>query len=285
VVYRWFVAFQYRLYIAMYAVYALILLLLWLRSLAARREFRHSLLFAIVVWGGLYLLRALGRSDDHHLMSAVPPACLVLAHLCSEVGRGLAHIAGGPGPSRALRAASAAAASAVLLGGWVYLQRVDVFLDRGVRGVFPLQSTDAAISVASRATARRIDHVVNVIRKTTVPGDVVLDLSAGPLFHLLMERPGPGYIDVISPGIFLSDAEERAFVDRLEASQPAAVIWPRRDFDRRAERSIRRTAPLVSEWVQSRYSEFDVIDRYVVLRPSAAGSSSGSPIVRGKRDG
>lgn len=86
-VYRWFIALQYRLYILMYAGYVVGLIVQWARSLLARRPFDQPLLLAISIWGGLYLLRALGRSDDHHLMTALPPACLLLAHAFDSLSR------------------------------------------------------------------------------------------------------------------------------------------------------------------------------------------------------
>ncbi len=262
VVYRWWVALQYRLYIVLGAGYGVGLLWLWLRAVRARRPFEHALLLAVVVWGGIYLLRTLGRSDDHHLMSALPPACLLLVH-------GLGVLSRRSFDALSLRASIRVAATALVCAGavsaWVVLQRVDLYLLPRYRGVIPLESTGGEIRVSGRALALRIDGVVETIRRLTRPEDVVLDMSGAPLFHLLSERRGPGYLDVISPGIFLSAEEERAFVARLAAAPPSAVIWPEVDFDRRADRSIERTAPELSAWVHSTYREEVAIDRYRIL--------------------
>jgi hypothetical protein len=263
-VYRWWVALQYRLYIVLYAGYGVGLLWLWLRGLRARRRYSHALLLAVVVWGGLYLLRALGRSDDHHLMSALPPACLLIAHGLGVVSRrGFDTLS-----LRGLgRAAATALLGALMMAAWVYLQRVDVYLLPRARGVIPLASTGGEIRVARPAVARRVDAVVATIRRLTRPEDVILDMSGAPLFHPLTGRLGPGSIDVISPGIFLSADEERAFVALLAASPPAAIIWPEVDFDRRKDRGIARTAPALSAWIRSAYREEAVIDRYRILVP------------------
>ena len=36
---------------------------------------RYALLLAFVVFGGVYFVRSLGRSDGPHLDSAIPPVC------------------------------------------------------------------------------------------------------------------------------------------------------------------------------------------------------------------
>ena len=75
-----FVAVQYWLYALLYAGYALALAGLWLRARARGEPFRHGLLVAVAVFGGIFFLRTLGRSDEAHLVSALPPTCLLLAH-------------------------------------------------------------------------------------------------------------------------------------------------------------------------------------------------------------
>jgi len=263
-VYRWFVGLQYRAYIVLYAGYALGLGALWLRAWRQRRHFEHALLLAIVVWGGLYLLRALGRSDDHHLMSALPPVCLVLAHGLGElVQRGLDLARA----SRRTRAGVGAGVCAIVLSLWVYAMRVDFYLPEENRGVIPLQSTGGAIAVTTPQVARRIDNLVETIRRTTRPDDIILDMTGAPLLHPLSGRRGPGGIDVLTPGIFLDAAEEQAFVARLQRAPPVLVIWPLQDFDGRPERSIERTAPVLSDWVREAYREVGRIDRYRLLRP------------------
>ena len=215
-----------------------------------------------MVWGGVYLLRALGRSDDHHLMSALPPACLVLAHVCWLATRGILATPRRP----LLRAAAVASAGALLFAGWVYAQRVDLYLERSRRGAVPIRVTNGAVSITSRAQASRIDRTVRALKRSTRPQDVVLDQTGGPLLHGLSGRAGPGYLDVVIPGIFLDESEERALLERLRSAPPVAVIWPRVDFDDMSARSIERTAPLVAAWVLAHYEEGVVLDEYAILR-------------------
>jgi hypothetical protein len=154
-----------------------------------------------------------------------------------------------------------------VLAGWSYAQRVDQFLLLRYRGEVPLRSAQGEISITSRRTANRVDRVVELIQRSTQPRDLVLDLSGAPLFHPLTGRMGPGYHDVVTPGIFLSDEEERSFVERLATSPPAVVIWPRTSFDKMPERSIRSVAPRVSAWVRDNYREDVTIDKYEILVP------------------
>jgi hypothetical protein len=273
-VYRWFIALQYRLYILMYAGYVVGLIVQWARSLLARRPFDQPLLLAISIWGGLYLLRALGRSDDHHLMTALPPACLLLAHAFDSLSRRVGSWLSAP---RWARLVGVTLLCVCALAGWSYAQRVDQFLLLRYRGEVPLRSTQGEISITSRRTANRVDRVVALIRQRTQPRDRVLDLSGAPLFHPLTGRMGPGHHDVITPGIFLDDEEEQRFVERLATSPPAIVIWPRTNFDKKPERSIRRVAPRVSAWVRENYREDVTIDKYAILVPRGSVRSGRSP--------
>ncbi|MEE2673203.1 MAG: hypothetical protein VX466_05370 [Myxococcota bacterium] len=263
-VYRWFVGLQYRAYIVLYAGYLLGLVGLWLRGLRQGRRFEHSLLLAIVVWGGVSLLRALGRSDDHHLMSALPPACLVLAHGVGLLARrGLDAFR----PSDFSRRTALAGLCVVVWLAWAYAMRVDFYVPVQNRGVVPVQSTGGEVLVTAPRVASRIDEVVRTLVRVTGPQDTVLDTTGAPLFHLLTGRRGPGGIDVITPGMFLTPEEEKAFVARLQAAPPAAIVWSSKNFDGRPDRSLGRTAPALSKWVREAYEEAVRIDRYRILVP------------------
>jgi hypothetical protein len=265
-VYHWWVSFQYRLYILLYAAYAVGLLAAWWRAGRERRRFEHGLLLAVVVWGGIYLFRTLGRSDDHHLMSALPPALLVLAHALEwGTHRVFQRVAVSP----RLLSGATFAVCAIVLSGWVYLQRVDLYLSRDYRGTVPIASTGGQVEVTRRSVASGIDGVVETVSRITQPDDVILDMSGGPLFYPLTGRRGPGGIDVISPGIFLSAREEGDFVALLLADPPAAVIWPAADFDDRPNRGIEEIAPQLSAWVERAYREVAAIGRYRILQPVA----------------
>jgi len=244
---EWFVALQYRLYPALYAVYATALAALWLRSARAGRRFDHALLVAVVVWGGVYLLRALGRSDEHHLTTALPPVCILLAHAASLFfGPPEAHL-------RRSRALPAALACAGLVGAWVYLQGSDRYFGRELRGRQPLRCLDGRVFVRSADDAQRLDRSVVRIATLAGPDERVLDLTHSPLIHVLSGRLGPGFGDVVTPGVFADPRELRDFVARLDAAPPALVLWPRRPFDDLPSRSLRAHAPLLADWVQRNY--------------------------------
>ncbi len=95
----------------------------------------------------------------------------------------------------------------------------------------------------------------------------MLNLSPSPLFHVLAERSGPGYFDVLMPGTFLDEGEERELLAHLEQSPPAAVIWPEHPFDGMPSRSIRRTAPHLARWVEDRYQGRGPRRRWILMFP------------------
>ena len=79
-----------------------------------------------------------------------------------------------------------------------------------------------------------------------------------------------GGFDIFMPGTFIAPEEEVAFVERLEASPPALVIWPGWAFDSRADRAVQRTAPRVSRWALDHYAPVDPrsqSNRFVILAP------------------
>jgi hypothetical protein len=222
------------------------------------------LLLAVVVWGGIYLLRTLGRSDEPHLDSALPPACLLLAHLASLGFRGLWGTEAGP---RWQRRSAEAGMGLAVLGAWLFLLGTDLQLGASRRGSFRLQSLAQPVYVETEKRARMLDHNLTAIRRWTEPDDQILDLSASPLFYVLTERLGPGTSDIVMPGTFLHEREERALLERLEQSPPAAVIWPRRRFDNMTSRALQHTAPLLREWVMTRYRPALSGYRYSILLP------------------
>jgi len=263
-IYQWFVPVQYWLYGVMYLGYAAVLLGGWFRSLRERRSFQHSLLLAVVIWGGLFFLRTLGRSDEHHLTSALPPACLLLAHLTSLAFGGLRSRREAP---RRWRSPAEALACLGVLALWIFLQGSDLYLDREMRGIFPLRCLDGAVSIPNPLKAQQIDANVEEIVESTRPGDIILDLTNAPLLHVLTGREGPGYGDVVTPGVFANPDDERAFVERLEQSPPALVLWPTHPFDWMRSRSIAVIAPRVSRWVVERYERPDRRRRGFILSP------------------
>jgi len=245
-----FTAVQFRAWAALYCAYAAVLALRWVRAVVAGCSFRPVLLAVVVIWGGVFCLRTLGRSDIGHLESALPPVCLVLAHLASLSlpwqRRGV------PGEGWTKRLAAAGLIAGVL-ALWIFLFETDQRLTADRRGTFPIEVLYGRVSLAEEWRARRVDQRVMMLRERTEPDDTILDLSAAPIFHVLAGRPGPGQFDIVVPGTFLDEYEERAFVERLEASPPAVVIAAAKPFDGMRSRATSATAPLVARWLRTNY--------------------------------
>ncbi len=250
-----FIALEFRAYPLLFAGYGAALLARWAAAAARRRPFDGALLLAVVVWGAVTFFRTLGRSDVDHLESALPPVCLLLAHAASTAARlAAARIALGPGARRA----AVAALSAAALFAWVFLHGTDRWLSPEVRGREPIRTAGSATHMDNAAWAKSLDVRVRVLRRETEPGDTILDLAFSPLVYVLAGRLGPGYHDVLMPGSFLDEAEEIAFVRRLDADPPAMVFWPvQQEFDRMPERALRRQAPHLANWIFGRYELLD----------------------------
>lgn len=260
-IHEWFLAIQFRAWTGLYVAYAIGLAVGWWRDFRAGRPSRHPLLIAVVVWGGVYFTRSFGRSDGPHLYSAIPPICLLLAHAGWLGVRALERR--GRWPVGRIAFVPAAA----LLAAWVFLMGSDRIFLPGHLGREPLTTIDERIGVRRGSGLYRMAEQVQQIRALTDPGDVILDLSASSMFHVLSGRRGPGYSDIIMPGTFLSEAEERRFVARLEADPPALVIFPGWLFDRRKDRAVQNSSPILWQWVRERYDRIGPYERYVLMLP------------------
>jgi hypothetical protein len=108
---------------------------------------------------------------------------------------------------------------------------------------------------------------VELINRSTRPGEIILDLSTAPMFHALSGRPGPGRSDIIMPGTFMDRSEEADFILRLDANPPAAVLWPVQHFDNMASRSLSDVAPNVVEWVKARYRPGETTTKFQIWLP------------------
>jgi hypothetical protein len=265
-----FVNLQFRLYPLLYAGYAVFLGVRWLRDRRAGRAFDSPLLLAVVVWGGLYLSRAYGRADEAHLDSVLPAACLLMAHAWSTLLRSQ-FATNGSARSR-LRVGAALALSLSL---WIYLTSPDFYV-RFARwhGLYPIQALGGETRISPNERYRALDPVVRHIRSRSNRGDVILDLSASPLVHVLSERRGPGGPDMIMPGTFATPEEERRFIERVEAAEPKLVLMPRWIFDDMPSRAIGATAPELLAWVQARYEPIRDFGDFTLLRERHAGASS-----------
>jgi hypothetical protein len=263
----WFVGIQFRAWTLLYVGYAGALGALWARALFARRTFAYPLLTVVVVWGGVYFLRSFGRSDSAHLYSAIPPVCLLLGHLASVL------VPPSAAKPAAWRRPALAAFAAAALGLWIFLMGSDRALDPRYRGDAPLEALDRRVELRAKSPLRSIDRIVKQIRSRSQPGDTILDLSASSLFHVLTGRLGPGHADIVMPGTFLSEAEEREFLGRLVRKPPAVVIYPGKDFDDMPERAVARTAPLVTRWVFRNYRRVPGGGRFIIMVPAGSSGS------------
>lgn len=254
-----FVTWQFRLYALLYLVYGIALGVQGGRALRAGRRFEHPLLLAVVVFGGVYFLRAFGRADEPHIDSTLPPVCLLLAHATAVLVRRLR-----------LAPAKGGALAAGLLALWVFLSAGDQFAFAGWRGWIPVETLDGATAIRRDSHWIRFDQVVRSIRRQTGPDDVLLDLSFSPLFHVASGRRGYGGPDVMMPGTFLDAEEERRALERLKRNPPALVVVPRVPFDRRADRSVERVAPRVTSWLRERYRPWRRVGRFALWKPREA---------------
>jgi hypothetical protein len=247
-----FVTLEFRLYALLYLAYALWLARRLVRAVRERRSFEDPLLLATVIWGGTYFLRSFGRADEPHLDSAIPPVCLLLAYTV--------HLAHARWP-RLAREPTLVIASFAL---WIYLLGVDTILDDSYLALKAGPELEATWSQQTR---------IEKIREWSLAGERILDLTASPLLHVASERLGPGYRDVVMPGTFAGEGEEARFLERLEASPPALVLWPLGIFDAMPERSLRRTAPRVVKWVLNRYQLRAFDDEIAFLLPIRPGQT------------
>ncbi len=256
-----FVAAQFRIHALLYGAYAVALGFQLVRAWATRRAFAAPLLLAVVVCGAVFFGRAFGRSDEAHLDSAIPIGCLLIAHAVSlPLRRRLAR----PGLARS----PAWAALAAVFALWVFLTNCDLYVRyASLRGMHPVAALDHQTGIAPDSRYRAIDRIVREMRERASPQDVVLDLSASSLLLVLAGRSGPGGADVIMPGTFLTPAEERSFVARLERHPPALVIRPLWVFDEMPSRTLKHQAPELAAWVRERYETYLRVGEFSLMRP------------------
>jgi hypothetical protein len=262
---NYFIAVGFRLYPILYIGVAIVLLYRWARAVLDRRPFESVFLLTFVLFGGIYFIRSMGRSDLPHLDSAIPPVLVLFAYLASLVARRPGwrfEIAGRKAMLRRI------ALCAALLGTWIYVNGTDRYLDQeGMMGRTPVRSLGGAVKVTAHSEAAIFNHLVPMIQRYSRPEDTILVMSNRPMLHVLARRSSPGYFDVVMPGTFRSREEERGFLERIEADPPAVVIWPRRDFDRRKDRGLAVTAPLLSGWISEHYQVAATLPLFRLLVP------------------
>jgi hypothetical protein len=239
-----FVALQFRLYPLLLAGYgAAFAGVLW-RARRGGPRFLHAvqpLVLCSWLFAAVYFMRALGRPDESHLVSALPPMCLLGVHALAALAPRLREPRAG--------AVAGAAVFALWVGAWGS-DRAFAPLLRDLSGRTASDETSwlerrAALRASQRAARERIER--------GDPEQRLLDLSARPLIYTTGEFSGPGYLDVVMPGTFLSQAEERGFVERLQADPPVGVFWPAQPFDEMTTRGPAATAPHLAAWARSIY--------------------------------
>ena len=275
---RWFVALQFRLWAVLYLGYALALGTQAVRAFRRREASPRVLLAAITVWGGIYFFRTLGRSDEPHLDSALPPVCLLLAHLFYTAARRFgARVKGGgaaaPAAPEARWSPTLVGVACALFAAWIFVTTSDRFLSQKQRGHIPVQSLAGEVKLPRANTAQGIDWSIHSILTWSRPGDAILDLTASPLFYVISNRNGPGVSDPLIPGSFITDEEEIRYVEALQRTPPALVLRPEFPFDRDPERAIERIAPRVAAWVDEHYRARETRAGFVLLLPIAVVES------------
>jgi predicted small integral membrane protein len=265
---KFFVVFQLRLYVGLYAAYLGVLGWRGLRAYRSGERFHYAFLLSIVVFGAVFFIRSLGRADEPHLDSAIPPVLLLIAHGTSVVfDRLWKRKYGGKRKSegRVRRRHAELLTAAALFVCWVLVTGSDLQVRRQDRMIYAIPNIAEEIRVNREIQARTIGTTVEAIQTYSEPNDTLLDLSPSPFFYVLAERLGPGYFDTVMPGTFTDPTHELAFLDRLMRSPPKLVIWPREIFDDMQERKVQRSAPALTRWVKANYAPV-WHSKYVVLR-------------------
>ena len=266
-----FVTLGFRLYAFVFATFLAVLLFRWWRARREGRAFEHVLLLSFVVFGGVYFARSLGRSDWPHLDSALPPAVVLLAY-CASLSTRLRYFGAG-GPARGARTLLCVAVFLV----WASLNASDRVLS--IPNAF---MGDTRLEVVAEPVWLKpgpgfiVDRIVRAIENHSEADETLLVMSHAPMLHVLSGRHSPGYHDVVMPGTFLSSEEEQEFIQRLQETPPAVVLWPRIHFDSRPSRGINRTAPQLARWVSEHYAFAEDLPEYVLLKPRPA-EADGSP--------
>ena len=172
-----------------------------------------------------------------------------------------------------------------VLSAWVLLNGVDLYAMPKARGEEPLVALAGEVR-GNALTVAMVDPLVQVLDELSKPGDVLLDLSATPLIHVLTGLQGVGGADLIMPGTFLGAEEEAAFLERAASASPTLVLLPRAAFDGRSERAVWEVAPQVFGWVNENFVRSRELRDFLVLMPRSAEvqrSRESSDVAPGER--
>ena len=263
---KWFVSFQFRLIWVLYIGYLLAFILRWVRAARSGTPFQHALLVAVWLWGLVFFLRSLTRSDEPHLDSVIPPVLLLGAHGVYMMVRRLA-------PEQATGIARRGWIDRSVMVGviavWVFLLGVDTYFPHARRGGHPVNVLDGRIEVSQESQAKLTDLVVRRL-KLTPPDARILDLSVSPMYLVLANRRGYDAPDIVMPGTFLTPEEERAFMDQVKRNPPALVIASKKPFDRNPEKAVSVTFPELHEWVEANYQMWGLKRKHFLMGPKGS---------------
>jgi hypothetical protein len=262
-------AFLFRACAILYATYLAVLLWGWARAILRREAYQRAFLLAVTVFGAFYYTRSLGRSDEPHLMSAIPPFCLLAAHAVGVLTRRVVPPDGSWG-----RQFATAAICLGVFGTWSTLGASTRVLEPDFMGRIP--ALGGATTVHK---GKAFDDTVAGIVRHSEPGDTMLVLGPASLLYVVSERTGPGWHDVIMPGTFLDETEEVAFVARLREDPPDLIVRRRNPlpFDGMPERNVEGHASELTSWVRENYSSVEINGRYIILKPRAAAPDNRQP--------
>ena len=261
-----FAAIGFRFYPLLYLGFGLVLLYRWGRALWTRRPFEHVFLLTFVIFGAIYFTRSMGRSDVPHLDSAIPPIAILLAYCASHCTRLKRFRLEG---SKKMTNASRWALCAAVFGAWVFMNGSDRFLDQEkMMGGTPLQNVSGTINVRPQSLGMIVDKLVPVIQKHAKADEPIFVMAHAPLLYVLSERHSPGYFDIVMPGTFRRPEEESLFLERIQNTPPAVVIWPRQPFDRNRNRGLQQTAPMLREWFLDHYRSILDVRFYRIMVPN-----------------
>lgn len=260
---KWFVALQFRVIWVLYGGYLIAWFTHWLRAFRARETFAHPLLVAVWLWGLVFFLRSLTRSDEPHLDSVIPPVLLLGTHGVYKLACRASTRFSVLEETRVWIDRTVVVAVVAL---WIGLLGIDVYFPHARRGGHSVQTVSDRIEVSQESQALLTDLVVRRI-KLTPPDARILDLSVSPMYLVLANRRGYAAPDIIMPGIFLSPEEERDFIDRVKRDPPALVIWSKKPFDRDPEKSVEVTSPELAAWVKANYQMWGLERRHYLMGP------------------
>ncbi len=258
---KWFVASQFRVIWVLYGGYLAALFIRWLRAFRSREPFGHPLLVAVWLWGLVFFLRSLTRSDEPHLDSVIPPVLLLASHGVYMVVRRVAPLTETGAGKRAWIDRGVILAAVSL---WIVLLGVDTYVPHARRGGNVVHAVKGRIEVGQKSQAILTDLIVRRI-KLTPPNARILDLTVSPMYHVLADRRGYNAPDIVMPGTFLSPEEEQDFINRVKRNPPALVIWSKKPFDRNPEKAVELTSPKLAAWVKANYTMWGLERKHFLM--------------------